>query len=174
MEVQHRKGTDHDNADFLSRLEQMTDGTYQMEMVVTQAPDGRVRKAPDGTDEVFWIGNPIATLDRQVRIQLQMNEILQSKPKTLTTLPQIPLRNNVTLEEHFLAKIEHRQVNQAFINRLKQEQATDQWIQDLKQAITFPDMRITPTQKWASANLLMEIDGILIRCAERATEGTPP
>ena len=33
----------------------------------------------------------------------------------------------------------------------------------------FPDMQITPTQKWASANLLMEIDGILIRCAERAT-----
>ena len=39
MEVQHRKGTDHNNADFLSRLEQMTDGTYQisMEMVATQA-----------------------------------------------------------------------------------------------------------------------------------------
>ena len=98
-----------------------------------------------------------------------MNDIQQSKPKPLTTLPQIPLRSNASLEEQFLAKIEHRQVNQAFINRLKQEQASNQWIQDLKQAITFPDMQITPTQKWASANLLVEIDGILIRCAERAT-----
>ena len=62
MEVQHRKGTDHDNADFLLRLEQMTDGTYQMEMVATQANDGRVRTAPDGTDEVFWMGNPCTPL----------------------------------------------------------------------------------------------------------------
>ena len=140
MEVQHRKGTDHNNADFLSRLEQMTDGTYQMEMVATQAEDGRVRKAQDGTDEVFWMGNPCATPVCRVRVQLQMNEIQQSKPKPLTTLPQIPLCSNASLEDHFLSKIEHRQVNQAFINRLKQEQETDQSIQDLKQAITFPDM----------------------------------
>jgi len=45
MEVQHRKGMDHINADFLSRLEQMTDGTYQMEMEATQAEDGRISRA---------------------------------------------------------------------------------------------------------------------------------
>ena len=53
MEVRHRKGTEQGNVDFLSRLEQMDDGTYQITMVGLQAKDGRIRTAPDGISAIF-------------------------------------------------------------------------------------------------------------------------
>ena len=45
MEVRHNKVTEQGNADFLSRLEQMGDGTYQIKMVGLQATDGRIQAA---------------------------------------------------------------------------------------------------------------------------------
>ena len=83
VEVKHRKGTEQGNADFLSRLEQIHDGSYQIKMVGLQAKDDRIRTAPDGTGTIFWMGEPNPQGYQQtwptnptqpIRVQLQMDK----------------------------------------------------------------------------------------------------
>ena len=72
-------------------------------------------------------------------ISSEFNYLGDWDPKALITLPHIPLCNKATLEQHFIAQSDHKQGNEAFVAKLKQEQASNEWIQDLWQAIASPD-----------------------------------
>ena len=76
--------------------------------------------------------------------------------------------------KHFesIAHTEHRKINNLFLARLRQEQASDPWINEIKHALQYNNNTHPLTQKWVNANLIVEINGIIVQCAKNQTSST--
>ena len=90
---------------------------------------------------------------------------LEHVPRPNTVVPKIP--NLISkLHPHYghiesVARIEHKQVNDRFLERLRTEQAP--WINEIKHSLQYNDNTHPSTQKWVNTNMIVEIDGIMVR-----------
>ena len=164
MEVKHRKGKDQGNADFLSRLEHQPDGTYTVQCI--------------GSKEIRCLGKHTHKGKEKGEVHLQMIRESQQSDRGFPCMWVVP---KPALMEGSIAVVEHQKVNQAFLDKLKGAQKSDKWLQQVREVMVQEGIVGLPreytsegaptpeVQEWVKANLIVEVDGILIRCAEKAT-----
>ena len=168
MTVFHRKGEDQGNAGFLSRLIQNPDGTF----TVNWFQSGGISTGDaKGKHTALHFFHPTNQMNKNAaRIRLVMNDSTQV-PRSHTVVPKIP--NLISkLHPHYesiesIARVEHRQVNDWFLDTLRKEQASDPWINKIKRSLQYNDNTYPSTQKWVNNNMIVEINGIKMRCAEK-------